>query len=77
MSDNEQYERIHFATISDDVFKQIPTEMVLKFSSVRTDRLDEEIFKDDKIYQALKKDYLKAKKEFENYKFDKRTNHKY
>ena len=72
MSDNENYERIHFATISDEVFKKLPHELVMSFKSVRTDRNDEELFKDDTMYQNLKKGYLKAKKEFENYKFEKR-----
>ncbi len=77
MSDNPEYERIHFATITDDVFKTIPSEYVLQFKSIRTDRMDDDLFKDDKLYQELKKNHLKAKKDFENYKFDKRNNHKY
>lgn len=76
MSDNPEYEKIHFATISDEVFNQLPHELILKFNSVRTDRNDEELFKDDAVYQQLKKEYYKSKKDFENYKFDKRHNHK-
>lgn len=76
MSDNTEYERIHFVTISDEVFRSMPNELILSFNSVRTDRLDDEIFKDDENYTKLKKTYLKAKKEFEDYKYNKRHNHK-
>ncbi len=76
MSDNENYEKIHFATISDEVFKSLPSELILQFKSVRSDRIDDEFFKDDNMFESLKKNYYKAKKDFEDYKFDKRHNYK-
>jgi hypothetical protein len=76
MSDNPHYEQIHYATISDDAMMLIPPEVVQKFRSIRTDRNDEERFKDDPMYQSLKKDYYKSKKEFEDYKFNIRNNQK-
>ena len=76
MSDNQQYEAIHFATISDEVFKSLPIELVMQFKSVKSDRIDDELFKEDQRYKDLLKHHLKAKKDFEDYKYNVRHNYK-
>lgn len=64
---------IVITVMSETVFKEIPTEIRKKFSSINFKEEDEyETNKEDKLYCQLYKEYKKAKNKKEEYLFKKR-----
>lgn len=66
-----------FAIIREELFNEMPSEMRQSFTHIEVRESQEwETHRDDPIYSKLKKAEKKAKKELQEYLFNKRHNNK-
>ena len=62
-------------TMSDQVYRQLPEQVRGSFTSERAYYPEQHktLYENDPVYRELYKTYRKAKKELENYKYNKRN----